>query len=671
MRAIFSLFQTYPQTFFGTALLFLALLVSLYVIIVSAMGRIRRRASMIRSGEHAIYAITFILTLAIVQLGIAFYRNDFSLAYVARHSSAEMPRLYAITAIWGGQEGSLLFWVWILSLYAALVVFQNRHRRRVWMPYVTATLAFVELFFLVTIFFAANPFVPPPDTVSDGLGLNPILQNPLMAFHPPNLYLGYVGFTVPFAFAVAALFTGKMDGDWLVAVRRWALVPWFFLTIGIIIGSRWAYEELGWGGYWGWDPVENASLMPWLLSTAYLHSIMIQEKKNMLRAWNLTLIMATFVLSILGTFITRSGILSSVHAFAVSRIGDYFIVFLAFVIFYGLALLYIRWPVIRSQKRIESFLSKESSFLFNNLLLTGICFAVLWGTLFPLVSDIVKGHRITVAAPFFNRVNAPIGLALLILTGVCPLIAWRRATLKNFQKNFLYPFASSLAFATILFALGARRPWSLAFATASFFVLATIILEFYRGMRARRQMHGEGPLNAFVKLLIKHPRRYGGYIVHFGLVLIFFGIAGSAYYQIKREVSLKPGEKTTLQEYTLIYEGTSQHEYPHKIATRATLRLLKKGKLVTVLHPGQDFHPQADQPVTEVAIHSTLFGDVYVVFAGVERDGTALFEMYYNPLVSWIWIGGWMIAVGGLIIMNPRWEPRFALAPTRLVAAAD
>lgn len=649
----------YPKSLLGTTFLFLAASLILYTLVIGILGIRKRSERFIRSAERAMYAVTVILSLTILQLAMAFYQNDFTLEYVAQHSSSELPRIYAVTALWAGQSGSLLFWVWILSLYTAVVLYTNRFKRRTWLPYVVVILAFVEGFFLFTNLFGANPFLPPPDTIGNGMGMNPILQHPLMLAHPPNLYLGYVGFTIPFAFAIAGLFTGKMGQEWLTAIRRWAIIPWFFLTVGIIMGSRWAYVELGWGGYWAWDPVENASFMPWLLSTAYLHSIMIQEKKNMLRAWNLFLIIATFLMAILGTFITRSGILSSVHAFAVSRIGDFFVVFLAFVLFYSLAIVYIRWPIIRSERRIESFLSKESSFLFNNLLLVGICFTVLWGTLFPLISDLVKGHRITVAAPFFNAVTAPIGFALLILTGICPLIAWRRASWSNFQKNLLYPFTGTLLFATVLFALGIRKAWPLAFASASFFVLATIILEFYRGVRARRQLHGEGRLKAFWKLLVKHPRRYGGYIVHFGIVFIFFGITGTAFYQVKKEVNLKPSQAVELEGYQLLYKGLESQRFMHKESVRARTQLIKKGETVATLFPGQDFHFNADQPVSEVAIHSGLWGDVYVVFAGTDNDGSVTFQIYYNPLINWLWFGGILILFGGIVIFNPQWEPAY------------
>ncbi len=661
----------HPVAFTGTVLLICAWLLSVYALVVATTGGIRRREPWIRSGERALRASTVCITLATVTLWHALYTNNFDLIYVIQHSSSKLPRLYALTALWGGQEGSLLFWVWILSLYTALVLHQNRSRRRIWMPYVAATLAFVELFFLSTILFAANPFTPVAEAVGEGRGLNPILQRPLMALHPPTLYLGYVGFTVPFAFAVAALFTRRMDLEWLVAIRRWAVIPWFFLTWGILMGSRWAYMELGWGGYWAWDPVENASLMPWLLSTAYLHSIMIQEKKDMLRVWNITLIMATFILAILGTFITRSGILSSVHAFAVSNIGDFFIVFLSFVIFYGLALIYIRWPDLRSPRKIESLLSKESSFLFNNLLLTGICFAVLWGTLFPLVSDIVKGHRITVAAPFFNQVNAPLVLALLILTAVCPLIAWRRATWSNFERNLLIPLVMTLVLATVLFALGVRRPLPLAFSGASLFVLLTTLMEFYRGIRARRRMYGEFPLTALWKLFIKHPRRYGGYIVHLGVVLIFFGVVGSGFYQVRHEVSLKPGEQTRIRDYTITYHGLQQQRFPHKDLVTARLQIRRDGRQVVELFPGREFHPNAEQPITNVAIYSTIWGDLYIVLAGWESDQTALFEMYYNPLILWLWVGGVLMLLGGVIILNPKWEPVYFRAPARAPVPAE
>ncbi len=663
MSSIFNTFQYwveyYPASAVGTLTLASAYLFAILGFILLLSGALKRSNTLVRKGERSLILTCFFVFSATLFLAHAFLVNDFSLEYVASHSSSRLPRFYAFTALWGGQSGSLLFWIAILCGYTLVVLLAYRNRNRLYMPWVALTLDGVILFFLTTVIFAANPFKPIGEIVADGRALNPILQHPLMAFHPPALYLGYVGFTVPFAFAIAALFTGHMSKSWLSAVRQWAVIPWFFLTWGMLLGSRWAYVELGWGGYWAWDPVENASLLPWLLATAYLHSIMIQEKKNMLRMWNLTLIISTFVLSILGTFITRSGILSSVHAFAVSAIGDYFIVFLAFVIFYGIALLYIRWPVIKSERRIEHFLSKESSFLFNNLILTGIMFAVLWGTLFPLISDIVTGHRMNVAAPFFNAVNSPLGLALLILTGICPLIAWRKASWKNFRQNFLYPLVFTFITAVIVFVLGLRKPLSLTFATSAFFVMYTILYEFFRGIQARVRMHGESFVKALFKLLWKHPRRYGGYIVHLGVVFIFFGIVGTAFYQQKTEVHLKPGESHSFEGYTFEYKDIFVRNYPHKQDVRARLLLKKDNKLIKELQPGKEIHFQAEQPVSEIALYSTFWSDIYTVLASWKEDRSATFIIYHNPLIMWIWIGGITILIGGVIIFIPRPQPSY------------
>src|SRR5438874_803186 len=468
---------------------------------VSFAGGFSRRADLIGSGERASYEAFGFTLLAAIGLWTALLTRDFSLSYVASQISANMPNVYVFTAFWSGQAGSMLFWALILSMYSAIAVWSNRTSNRELMPFVTGTLGVVLVFFLATTAFKANPYTRLDWLPADGRGMNPQLQNPGMAIHPPNLYLGYVATAVPFAFAIAALITRRLDAEWLAAVRRWSLLSWFFLTVGITLGMWWAYVELGWGGYWAWDPVENASLLPWLTGTAFLHSIMIQEKRGMLRKWNVTLVVVTFLLSILGTFITRSGIIESVHSFAQSPVGGWFAAFLGVAVAATAYLVTTRLKDLEARAGLESMVSREAAFLYNNLLFVGIAFSVLWGTLFPILSEWVRGEKITVGPPFFNAVNIPLGLLLLGLTGIGPLIAWRKASLSNLRRQFLIPVSCGVAFGALLVAAGMRNGYAIVSYTLAAFVAATIGQEFTKGVAARRSIHGESLPRAFVRLV--------------------------------------------------------------------------------------------------------------------------------------------------------------------------
>ncbi|MFQ5793111.1 MAG: heme lyase CcmF/NrfE family subunit, partial [Acidobacteriota bacterium] len=491
----------------------------------AALLSIRRRdARYLRSAENGVLGLAGLLTLASLVLVQALLNHDFTLRYVAEHTSRDLAPLYSVTAFWAGQSGSLLFWVLVLSWFSAAVVLQNRRSNRDLMPYVSATLIAVELFFIGLLVFVTNPFEKLAATPPDGAGLNPLLQNHGMIFHPPALYLGYVGFTVPFAFALGALVTGKLDARWIVTTRRWTLFSWFFLGLGILLGAQWAYLELGWGGYWAWDPVENASLLPWLTATAYLHSVMIQEKKGMLKVWTLSLIILTFALCIFGTFLTRSGVISSVHSFARSSLGPLFLSFLALALGVSLGLLLYRLPRLSSEHRLDGLLSRESSFLFNNLILVGLAFTVLWGTMFPVISEWLAGAKMSVGPPFFNRVSLPLGLALLLLTGLCPLIAWRRATLANFKRNLMLPMGAGAVAAVVLVTAGLREPAAVGFFAGGIFVTWSIVAEFLRGTRARQSISGESFFLAFCRLVGRNKRRYGGFLVHLGMVVMLAGI---------------------------------------------------------------------------------------------------------------------------------------------------
>src|SRR5437867_3985889 len=485
---------------------------------ISFVGGALRRNDLIASGRRALYATFAMVLTASIGLWTALLSRDFSLEYVAGHISANMPNIYVFTAFWSGQAGSMLFWALILSLYSAIAVYSSRDRNRVLVPFAAGTLGAILLFFLATTCIKANPFARLDWTPMDGRGMNPQLQNPGMAIHPPNLYLGYVATAIPFAFAIAALITRKLDAEWLAVVRRWSLLSWFFLTCGIVLGMWWAYVELGWGGYWAWDPVENASFLPWLTGTAFLHSIMVQEKRGMLRKWYVVLVVVTFLLSIFGTFITRSGIIESVHSFAQSPVGSWFAAFFFLATGSTIYLVATRLKNLEAKAELESMVSREAAFLYNNLALVGIAFAVLWGTLFPILSEWARGEKITVGPPFFNTVNIPLGLILLALTGIGPLIAWRKASLGNLRRQFVVPAASGVALCVLLLVLGMRSGHALVTYMLAGFVAGTIVQEFWKGVAARRAIHGESIPRGFVRLIARNRRRYGGYIVHVGVV---------------------------------------------------------------------------------------------------------------------------------------------------------
>src|SRR5438552_2924787 len=485
----------------------LALLFAAYGVLAGVAGGLRRRAHLVRSAEHAAYAAFGLVVIATAILLRALLRHDFTLEYVAAYSSSTLPTQYTIAALWGGQKGSLLFWSLLLTFFTTIVQVQNRERNRALMPFVTATLMTVAVFFLSLLVFVTDPFERLPVAAREGADLNPLLQNYWMMIHPPSLYTGYVTVSVPFAFAIAALATGQLGDAWIRSTRRWTLFSWFFLTLGNVFGGAWAYEVLGWGGYWAWDPVENAAFMPWLVMTAFLHSVMIQEKKDMLKVWNVSLIVLAFSLTIFGTFLTRSGVISSVHSFTQSGLGPFFMWFLAFELAVAIALVVWRLPLLRSENQLESFFSREAAFLFNNLILLGICFTIFWGTVFPVISEWVRGVKITVGPPFFNKVNAPLGLGLLFLTGIGPVIAWRRATPKNLRRSFALPVAVGIGSALLLALLGMRQIAALTSFSLCGFVATTIVAEFARGTRARQALVGESAGTALAHLVSKNHRR--------------------------------------------------------------------------------------------------------------------------------------------------------------------
>jgi cytochrome c-type biogenesis protein CcmF len=515
--------------------------------------------------------------------------------------------------------------------------------------------------------FAADPFERLGFTPADGRGLNPQLQNVGMVIHPPMLYLGYISITIPFAFAVAALLSRRLDTGWIHAIRKWTLISWLFLSIGITLGMWWAYVELGWGGYWAWDPVENASFLPWLTMTAFLHSVMIQEKRGMLKRWNFGLIIGTFLLSIFGTFITRSGVIASVHSFTQSNVGYFFLAFLVVAAILSFTLLHTRWSLLQAEVQLESVVSREAAFLFNNLLFVGIAFSVLWGTLFPILSELVRGTKITVGPPFFNRVNVPLGLLLLGLTGVGPLIAWRKASTANLRRQFIAPVATGLVTLAVLLASGMRDFYAIIAVALAGFVAGTITQEFYRGMRARKRMHGESLPLAFARLVARNRRRYGGYIVHLGILIYFVAFAGMAFKR-QREATLRPGESVELSSpfghtYRFTHLGVSQFEALNRIVSAATVEVTKDGHPAGLMTSEKRQHVDSFkrptfEPSTEVGIRSNLQEDVYIVYAGsVEGTEEAVYRFNINPLVWWVWFGGLVLAFGGIVTLWPGGGP--------------
>lgn len=637
----------------GYAALVLALPLSVYAVAASIMGARRRYPELVSSAQKSVLAVGGLLALATLALLHALWTHDFQLRYVVENSSRALPRYLLITALWGGQEGSLLFWALLLSLYASAVVLQNRNRHRELMPYVVVALMGTQAFFIALVAFVANPFARLPFALSDGYGLSPLLRHPAMVFHPPALYLGFVGLTVPFAFALAALIT-RLGGEWLRITRRWTLVAWLFLSVGIVLGGRWAYDVLGWGGYWSWDPVENASLMPWLTATAFIHSLMVQGRTGMLKVWNMVLIILTFVLVLFGTFITRSGIIASVHAFARSTIGPYFLGFIALVLLVSAALLLGRLGDLRSRGQVKALVSREALFMLNNLLFVMAAFAVFLGTVFPTISEIVTGEQIVVGPSFFHASTAPIFGGLLLVMGVIPLIRWGGTTPRKLGRGLIAPLVVAAIVAAGLFLLGIRQPIALVGFALCAFVACTTLADFVRGARARHQATGGNFPKTVVGLVRRNRQRYGGYLVHIAVTLMAVGILGSSIYKIEHTAVLARGESMTVGEYTLTYQDLERRTSGDKEVIAAVVVVGREGRWIGVLMPAQDAYPRSQQHVTIPAVRTTLKEDLYVILGGWEEEGvTAAFRVHVNPLVVWIWIGGGLFVAATLVAAWP------------------
>ncbi|MCI0602389.1 heme lyase CcmF/NrfE family subunit [bacterium] len=655
----------------GRYALIAASILCLYSMIASVLGARFRRADLVESGERAIVGLLFLVVFASSILIHALATSNFQFEYVTNYTSTTLPLPYKLTAFWGGQAGSMLFWLLILVVYTTVALLQNQNKNRQLMPYVTTSLAGTCLFFLIMLLFAADPFKKLSPVPVEGQSLNPLLQNYWMVSHPPSLYIGYVGLTVPFAFAMAALITAKLDSGWIRAIRKWTLFSWLFLTVGILQGSYWAYIELGWGGYWAWDPVENASLMPWLAATAFLHSVMIQEKKGMLKMWNMVLVLVSFSLSIFGTFLTRSGVVSSVHSFAQSPIGSYFIAFMVIQIGVSVFFLLKRKKALEPEARLESFVSRESSFLLNNVFFLVICIAVLCGTVFPILSEAVTGSKVTVSAPFFNKVVMPFAIGLVLLTGICPLIAWRKASVKNLKRNFLLPGIIALSGSIVLALFGVHHWLTLLFFFCSMFVLVTVYTEFNKGTKARMAMVNEAAPAALYHLVERNKRRYGGFIIHTGVALLFTGIAASSFYQLEKEVTVSTNDSFAIGAYTLKFRELQFLKDPHKEVWRARLEVYKGEKQVGLLHPERHFYKNSDQPTTEVAIRPFWNEDLYMILVGPTESGAGIFKVYVNPFIGLIWRGGIIIALGSLIVLLPDMKTKFAVSTVRDTGAEE
>ncbi len=665
---------------FGSFSLLLAFVCAVYAFIGGIFAIKTRHPLLIKSTRQAGIATCVLIFLSTLSLEYLLFSDNFSIAYVVQHSNRDLSTFYKVAALWAGQEGSLLFWSTLLSVYVISVLLVYRNKNGELMPYVGVILAGVQIFFLTLNNFVENPFktlatvnaagVLAPFTRMEGNGLNPLLQYPEMVIHPPNLYSGYTGFTIPFAFALAALLARYPGEKWIHLTRKWTMVAWCFQSLGILLGAHWAYAVLGWGGYWGWDPVENASLLPWLTGTAFLHSVMMQEKRGMMKVWNVWLVFSTFLLCILGTFLTRSGVVSSVHAFANSQIGSWFVGFILLTMAVCIIAYFKNRDYLKSENMLDSMVSRESSFLFNNLLFLVACIAVLSGTLFPVFSEWFTSNRISVGAPFFNKVMIPIGLAILFLTGVGPLLAWRKTSADSLKRNFGWPLVVGVLSGIAALILGYRDAASAFCFALCGFVTWTIVMEFYRGAKVIGARTGMSKMMAAHELAMRNTRRYGGYVVHFGMVLIFIGLAGTAF-NTEAQKAMNIGDSLKLGPYTLVLQSGDTKVDKNYTAQRMIIEVLKGNKQIMLLYPEKRQFQGTEQAAgTMVAIYSTLREDLYVVYAGMDPESNVpVIHAFLNPLVKWIWLGGVWVVMGTLLALMPNRRATLALSATQPAAA--
>lgn len=635
----------------GNIALILGIVISLYSLTANIIGIKRNDRKWLESARGGILSLAFVTSISAFLLFYILGTSQFQFKYVAAYTNNQLPLVYKLAAFWAGNAGSLLLWVFLLSIYAAVIVL-NKKKQNNMIPYVSNILLLNMLFFYIVMIFNANPFEMTEMIPADGKGLNPMLQNPGMVIHPVTLYMGYVGLAVPFAYAIAALLMKKMDAGWIKLTRRWTLTAWLFLTIGNIVGGWWAYLELGWGGYWAWDPVENASFLPWLTVSAFLHSVMIQERKNMLRTWNISLIILSYILSLFGTFLVRSGILTSVHAFGDSNLGTYFLIFMGFMMIFAIYVVITRYQLIKKESRpIEAYFSKESSFLLNNFILVAAAFAVFFGTMYPLISETLTGTKVNVGAPYFNKVMAPIMLALLFLMAICPLISWQKAVFERFIKSTLAPLIVALLFAGLLAAMGVKGIYAIIGLTVTVFMFNVHLAEFWRGIKARRKATKEGFMKAAFQLTRKNQRRYGGYIVHIGIAVIAVGVISSNAYSEEMMKTVNQGESFIFGNYELTFNELTETQEKGNGIVAADIDVKYKGKSNGTIHPEKIFYGTWPEPSSEVAIKTNWKEDLYVVLSSWESKEKVTFVVKVNPFVSWIWAGGILMMIGTAIAL--------------------
>lgn len=660
-----------PVAALGTITLLIAFLVAAYAVAAGFVGNAQHRRRLVNSSVYSLYGFFALTLLSSALIIYAFVTHDYTIKYVQANSDTSMPVWYKITAYWGGLDGSLMFWVAVLAAFSAVAVWVNRHRHRDMIGYVVGVIMLVQLFFLALLIYDKNPFAtflttPPPD----GQGLNPLLQNYWMVIHPPSLYIGYVAATIPFAFGIAALASGRLDDQWLRSVRSWMMICWFFLSLGLILGGRWAYEELGWGGYWAWDPVENAGLIPWFTATAFLHSIMIQEQRGMMKVWNIMMVILTFFLTIFGTFMTRSGIVQSVHAFGKDNdLALLFVMFMAFVCIASFGLLIFRLPKLRASNTFESFISREYAFLLNNWILLGCTVFVLFVTMYPTIYEAYSGERVSAHGPeFYDMFMTPTGLVLLFLAGAAPLLAWRRTTRERLYAQFLFPVGAAAVTIGLLYVLfpvtralsdiftpNIKLPMALTNFGLVAFTMACIIQEFYKGVKVRMRQSGSDPVTSLIGLMLSKRRKYGGYIIHLSVAMMFIGFAGKSWETMRDFTVEQPGQSFQLKEYTFKYEEFRNEHTDHKTAITAMISVWKDGEKLTTLDPAKWIFPKHDQPTSEVAIHPMALEDVYITLTGYDASTKQInVRVYINPLILWVWLGFGLLIIGTALSLIPQ-----------------
>ncbi len=647
----------------GIIALILALGFAVYTVIVAVVGAVRSAPRLVTSAKHGLLVVTFFLLLASVALIVSFLIHDFGVNYVAEHSDLSMQWYYVSAAFYAGQEGSLLYWAVTLALFSTLFVVTSKRAPVALVPYVIATLMSIEIFLLIVLTTVTNPFTRSTIAPHDGVGLNPLLMDPGMLVHPPTLLMGYMSFALPFAFAVAAMITGQLSSDWLRSIRRWMLASWTLQTAGLLLGAWWSYHVLGWGGYWSWDPVENAALLPWLTATAFLHSTMVQERRGMLKVWNLFLVIMSFALSVFGTFEARSGLINSVHSFAYSDIGTYFLVFLIIVIVFSSALFFFRLPSLRAEQEFDSVISREGVFLLNNLLLVGIAFAVLWGTLFPLISEAFRNQTMTVGAPFYDQVVGPLTVVLVLAMGIGPLLGWRRTSSSALWRNVSIPIVAAALCAVLLPICGITNVEANIGFSVCAFTAGAIFYELWRGARVRHS-HGEPYGKAVFMLFRRYRQRYGGYVVHLGLILLVAGIVGSSFFQQEKDASLTPGQDMSIGGYSFTFLGNIDAKDSSNETVSAQVQIWRDGQMLSYAYPGRvTYTNYPTQPTSTIVIKTYRGTDVYIYLADWQGASIAKLSIFINPLVSWVWGGGVLMILGGILCWWP--SRRRSLAAAR------